>query len=74
MSTDWPPNLSYDPETGELLDEPPAVPNIAEFSGLRAVFCSKTDIGRYLWVCPGARRAGTSLQTGVRTCLSRSQG
>ena len=31
MSTDWPPS-GYDPDTGELLDEPEAVSNVAEFS------------------------------------------
>ncbi len=32
MSTDWPQNEAFDPETGELLDAAPAQPNIMEFS------------------------------------------
>lgn len=31
MSTDWPPP-GFDPDTGELMDEPEAVSNVAEFS------------------------------------------
>ncbi len=31
MSTDWPPS-GFDPDTGELMDEPEAVSNVAEFS------------------------------------------
>jgi len=31
MSTDWPPS-GFDPDTGELMDEPEAVSNVAEFT------------------------------------------
>ena len=40
MSTDWP----YDPETGELLDEPLAVPNVAEFSVSELSFALKRTL------------------------------
>ena len=40
MSTDWP----YDPETGELLDEPPATPNVAEFSVSELSFALKRTL------------------------------
>ena len=40
MSTDWP----YDPETGEILDDPVAMPNIAEFSVSELSFALKRTI------------------------------
>lgn len=40
MSTDWP----YDPETGELLDEPVAAPNVAEFSVSELSFALKRTL------------------------------
>ena len=40
MSTDWP----YDPETGEILEDPVAVPNIAEFSVSELSFALKRTL------------------------------